>query len=109
MCCVGHLRFLDRMNNPYYEFSHKECEGREEIKLFDTSVLSEQEPEIPEGQEEKKKDSKKPKSKLERRSTRTRKCISYRSAACKNSLYIKSHTVVSFLNHPTASHVNFYI
>uniref|UniRef100_A0A8C3UF29 Remodeling and spacing factor 1 n=1 Tax=Catharus ustulatus TaxID=91951 RepID=A0A8C3UF29_CATUS len=54
------------------------AERREEIKLFDTSVLSEQEPEIPEGQEEKKKDSKKPKSKLERRSTRTRKCISYR-------------------------------
>ncbi|NXU57658.1 RSF1 factor, partial [Turnix velox] len=43
------------------------------------NIIPPQEPEIPEGQEEKKKDSKKPKSKLlERRSTRTRKCISYR-------------------------------
>ncbi|KAM6317175.1 remodeling and spacing factor 1 [Aegotheles albertisi] len=43
------------------------------------NIIPPQDPEIPEGQEEKKKDSKKPKSKLlERRSTRTRKCISYR-------------------------------
>ncbi|NXK98089.1 RSF1 factor, partial [Formicarius rufipectus] len=43
------------------------------------NIIPPQEPEIPEGQEEKKKDAKKPKSKLlERRSTRTRKCISYR-------------------------------
>ncbi|NWW87543.1 RSF1 factor, partial [Rhynochetos jubatus] len=43
------------------------------------NIIPPQEPEIPEGHEEKKKDSKKPKSKLlERRSTRTRKCISYR-------------------------------
>uniref|UniRef100_A0A8C8RQN0 Remodeling and spacing factor 1 n=1 Tax=Pelusios castaneus TaxID=367368 RepID=A0A8C8RQN0_9SAUR len=43
------------------------------------NIIPPQEPEIPEGQEEKKKDSKKSKSKLlERRSTRTRKCISYR-------------------------------
>ncbi|XP_052525427.1 remodeling and spacing factor 1 [Tympanuchus pallidicinctus] len=43
------------------------------------NIIPPQEPEIPEGQEEKKKDSKKHKSKLlERRSTRTRKCISYR-------------------------------
>ncbi|KFR05735.1 Remodeling and spacing factor 1, partial [Opisthocomus hoazin] len=43
------------------------------------NIIPPQEPETPEGQEEKKKDSKKPKSKLlERRSTRTRKCISYR-------------------------------
>ncbi|XP_067389391.1 remodeling and spacing factor 1 isoform X3 [Emydura macquarii macquarii] len=43
------------------------------------NIIPPQEPEIPEGQEEKKKDAKKSKSKLlERRSTRTRKCISYR-------------------------------
>ncbi|XP_030413890.1 remodeling and spacing factor 1 isoform X1 [Gopherus evgoodei] len=43
------------------------------------NIIPPQEPEIPESQEEKKKDSKKSKSKrLERRSTRTRKCISYR-------------------------------
>ncbi|XP_074839224.1 remodeling and spacing factor 1 isoform X2 [Carettochelys insculpta] len=43
------------------------------------NIIPPQEPEIPEGLEEKKKDSKKSKSKLlERRSTRTRKCISYR-------------------------------
>uniref|UniRef100_A0A8C3SNN6 Remodeling and spacing factor 1 n=1 Tax=Chelydra serpentina TaxID=8475 RepID=A0A8C3SNN6_CHESE len=42
-------------------------------------VILQQEPEILESPEEKKKDSKKSKSKrLERRSTRTRKCISYR-------------------------------
>ncbi|XP_019385979.1 PREDICTED: remodeling and spacing factor 1 [Crocodylus porosus] len=43
------------------------------------NIIPPQEPEIQESPEEKKKDSKKPKSKLlERRSTRTRKCISYR-------------------------------
>ncbi|XP_073191598.1 remodeling and spacing factor 1 isoform X2 [Lepidochelys kempii] len=43
------------------------------------NIIPPQEPEILESQEEKKKDSKKSKSKrLERRSTRTRKCISYR-------------------------------
>ncbi|XP_053161419.1 remodeling and spacing factor 1 isoform X2 [Hemicordylus capensis] len=43
------------------------------------NIIPPQEPEIPEGVEEKKKDSKKSKAKLlERRSTRQRKCISYR-------------------------------
>ncbi|XP_054830814.1 remodeling and spacing factor 1 isoform X2 [Eublepharis macularius] len=43
------------------------------------NIIPPQEPEIPEGLDEKKKDSKKTKAKLlERRSTRQRKCISYR-------------------------------
>ncbi|XP_060091001.1 remodeling and spacing factor 1 [Heteronotia binoei] len=43
------------------------------------NIIPPQEPEIPEGLDEKKKDSKKSKVKLlERRSTRQRKCISYR-------------------------------
>ncbi|XP_004632587.1 remodeling and spacing factor 1 [Octodon degus] len=43
------------------------------------NIIPPQEPDFPEDQEEKKKDSKKSKTNLlERRSTRTRKCISYR-------------------------------
>ncbi|XP_044306091.1 remodeling and spacing factor 1 isoform X2 [Varanus komodoensis] len=43
------------------------------------NIIPPREPEIPEGVDEKKKDSKKSKAKLlERRSTRQRKCISYR-------------------------------
>uniref|UniRef100_A0A8C5KSQ5 Remodeling and spacing factor 1 n=1 Tax=Jaculus jaculus TaxID=51337 RepID=A0A8C5KSQ5_JACJA len=43
------------------------------------NIIPPQEPDFPEDQEEKKKDSKKSKANLlERRSTRTRKCISYR-------------------------------
>ncbi|XP_012506475.1 PREDICTED: remodeling and spacing factor 1 [Propithecus coquereli] len=43
------------------------------------NIIPPQEPDFSEDQEEKKKDSKKPKANLlERRSTRTRKCISYR-------------------------------
>ncbi|KAL4696742.1 hypothetical protein H8959_002440, partial [Pygathrix nigripes] len=49
------------------------------------NIIPPQEPDFSEDQEEKKKDSKKSKANLlERRSTRTRKCISYRYEMCGN-------------------------
>ncbi|KAJ8798330.1 hypothetical protein J1605_001455 [Eschrichtius robustus] len=48
-------------------------------------IFLNQEPDFSEDHEEKKKDSKKSKANLlERRSTRTRKCISYRYEICEN-------------------------
>lgn len=57
--------------------------------MFVTIFLN-QEPDFSEDHEEKKKDSKKSKANLlERRSTRTRKCISYRYEICESGESVK--------------------